>query len=366
MPTAAIEAPEPDPQEVVASAAAGPLDDGGKGAGHRADPHGRCLRTQHVCVDGMAKTNLQTAAVERADKQTLPLQLLDQALVAQRVELRAPERFAVGRQLQQRSGIGGESGQAGVNELDDPVRGRRRPGHPPHPTVADQGAVRQRAAHELPEKQHVALATSGQLGDGGTVDLIPQDHCQQVVDDAVSQIAQTEPDRKVVLPQRGHRRGRRLSRPDRGNHQHGVRRHELLDQARRRLVEQLRVVDEQQQAAHAAMVDEGVRRPPQQSLERVHRPDPVPWLGHGQQGCEGPERSPRHGARRRHPARLVAGRGGDQHCLAGQASLTDAGGADDDDAVRGRTGEGVGQRVEFGVPADQGPGVRGQIGRRGR
>ncbi len=109
----------------------------------------------------MAETNLQTAAVERTDKQALLLQLLDQALGGQCVELRAPERFAVGRQLQQRSGVGGEAGQAGVDELDDPVRGRRRSGHPPHPTVADQGAVRQRATHKLPEEQHVALAASG-------------------------------------------------------------------------------------------------------------------------------------------------------------------------------------------------------------
>ena len=200
----------------------------------------------------MGQPDLHPTAVEVADQQAGALERVDGGGRG-RGEFPCAERFGVGGQLEQGQRRVVESAQARRDQFDDSVGGRQRPAQPPDVHVPGQVAVGQRAKYQLPQEQHVAAAAGGKIDDRSRVDLPTQGRTEQLTDRQVIQPGQLDPDREVVLPQRGQRFRDRLAGTHGKDHGHRVGGHQLLDQPRGGLVEQLGVVDEQHQRAAPAL-----------------------------------------------------------------------------------------------------------------
>ncbi len=147
--------------------------------------------------------------------------------------------------------------EIGRVEIGEPDRQQvaERGGHAqlagPDPCVAPlhERAVVERGAHQLPQPERVAARDVPEPLRHCIVDDASQRFLGELRDLVGRQRLQLDAVAEVVLPERDDGVGRRLTAADRDDRDHDTLGHQPVQQRRRRIVEQVRVVDEQDEAA---------------------------------------------------------------------------------------------------------------------
>ena len=157
--------------------------------------------------------------------------------------------------------------QPGGDQLDQAGRRPERAAQAPDPALVAQSAVLQRTGHQLVEEEGIAQRALGELSERHGVDRASQDGDEEVLDGLVVERVHFDPRRAVVLPEHDHGIGARHAGPSGGQHagEHGGRTvlRKLVDQRGGAVVEQMRVVDEDEQRPPPGVVQELVRVTPQ-------------------------------------------------------------------------------------------------------
>ena len=194
------------------------------------------------------------------------------------------------------------------------------------------------------------------------LDRAPQHEVEQRVDRGPVEVVEVDAADPGPQPQRLDARGERFGGPHGAHQEDEVGVDELGHQGRRRGVEEVQVVDEQDHRAGGRLTEEHrtdlghhryevaalVAEPGRQQVgERTQRHGPGAFRGRGAG----------------HGAALAVGK---RQALVGEAGLAHARPAVDHEAVRPRIGEGGSERVEFAVAAHERPLQRGNCDRGGR
>jgi hypothetical protein len=211
---------------------------------------------------------LGPAAALLDPQQPLDLQRLDGAHRHQARQQLDPQRIAVGEQLEDAQLVLVGALQAGGDQLHQPRRHRPRPLPAPHAVRVGQRALIEPGDHQLPQQQRVAAGRPPQPGRGRRVDLPAQRRAEHLLDLQRRQRQQVEPLDDPILPQRGDRVGCGLPASERDQHERRTGADDLVQQRRRGVVEQVRVVDPEHQAPLVADPHQRLRRGPQQVRAR--------------------------------------------------------------------------------------------------
>ena len=188
------------------------------------------------------------------------------------------------------------SAEAGLDDLDEPQRGRQVLAEAPDAAVVVQVLAAQGADHQLAEEQHVARRPLGELPGRGRVDRAAQRPGQQLAHVVGLERADVDAGQDLVLPQGDDRVGGGLTAGHGGHDRGHTGGGGLVDQGGGGVVEQVGVVDEQQQRLAVGALGQAGHGPAQQVDEVVDRARRrrVPGLGAvaagGEQGSEGAER----------------------------------------------------------------------------
>jgi len=184
-------------------------------------------------------------------------------------------------------------------------------------------------AHQLAQEQGVAAGQLPQPVDAAAVHRAAQPGVEEGLDIGARELAHLKEDAQLVLPQRAERIRPRLVTPH-AHHREGLTGgHELMHQRRRRVVEQLPVVDAQHEPAPGGALGERVTRTGQQ-LHALGRG----WSVAGRSAANAPsgidraERDARTHSTAQPCARELSG-------LGRQPRLADPGRPGDHDATRG-------------------------------
>ena len=163
---------------------------------------------------------------------------------------------------------------------------------------------------------------------------------------------------RAVLPQRDDRVRSGLPAAHRRDDRRGAAAHEQRNQCRRRVVEQVRVVDPEQEPAAVGFTlqraDDAVQRAVASAPER----------GRGNEMRDGAERDRSRGMGRRDPLGAVALAGDAREDLVGEAGLPDAGGTGEHDTSV--LLQRAGRKRELVVATDERPATRIDAARLGR
>ena len=242
------------------------------------------------------------------------------------------ERRADRHQLEHASLGGFERLEPGLDQLAQPHPRGHVAAPAPDTALLGQRAPLDSVAHQLTREQRVAPRQLPERVAARSIDRSAQRLNKEALQLIASEGVELEPGAQLVLPQGPQRIRRPLAPPDGDHGERLARRHELVQQCRRGVVEQLAVVDAQHQPVPAGALRQSIPRARQQlgaALRRAAR--------RGRQQCrERPERDRRRRARGSHPLDGTVARCGNTGDLYRQPRLADAGGAHHDHAA-GRT-----------------------------
>ena len=182
------------------------------------------------------------------DQEALALERLDRARVGERFEHVDHHRLAEGEQLE-RLVLGRlEDLEAIGDQVDEAGRDGDRAGEAPHAVALLETADLGGAEHQLAQRERVAVADAPQLRERVRVDDATQRVDDQLVDLDVGERPDVDALGVAVLPEGGDGVAHLLPGADGDHDEHLTVRHDLEQQRRGGLVEQVGVVDEEQQA----------------------------------------------------------------------------------------------------------------------
>ena len=164
------------------------------------------------------------------------------------------------------------------------------------------------------------------------------------------ELGDVDADEQLVLPQRRHRFGCGFAAADRHDREHAVRRRHQVQERGRRVVEVVRIVDEQHEPLVTRGADDRGRRAAQGLRATVRRRG-----RRRQERRECPEGDGRRAAvgahLRGHPSAGL----GERDALGGQTRLADAGGPREQDAARAAV-HGLAHDLQLALAPDERPG----------
>ena len=239
------EAPGGEAQDVVVGRAAA-LDRSGQRLDDGDGPHRRGGRADDVADERMGEADPEPVAVDVGRQHAAAFEGLGHAEIGQGVDLVAPQRLAVGDELDEGPLLVVQVREVGGHELTQPGRRGGLAVEAPDPAVVPQRTVLDGARHELAQEQHAALHAVEQLCGGRRIDGAAEHRDEQLAGLVDPEGRELDALAQPVLPQRDDGVGRRGTGADRGEHPGGIGGHDLMDQRGRRRVEQVGVVDEHQ------------------------------------------------------------------------------------------------------------------------
>ncbi|MBD2896564.1 hypothetical protein amrb99_55140 [Actinomadura sp. RB99] len=241
----------------------------------------------------MRQPRLLAAAVRADLDQAARLRVLDRRRVGQPRQQRHAERLPERQRVQDVALRRGEPPHPGPDQVRQAGRQRGPGPPPPHPVHLAQPAGVQLTVDQVPQVERVPLGDRPQPRRVPAVHGTAEDRLQQPRRPRRGERPQLQPGQVPVLPQRGDHVRSRLPGAQR---EHAPRRaplHQLLDDERRQVVQQMGVVDADDRAARAR-TRQDVRRPAHQ-LRGIA-------AGLAEQGGERAERERPRGVRRGGPA----------------------------------------------------------------
>ncbi len=237
------------------------------------------------------------------------------------------------------------------NELVQARRRDERASEAPHSPLVAETATVDRAEHELPDKEHVALAGRPDLARGARLDRASEHKVEQRVDRRPVEIAEIDATHAGAMPERFQAGGHWFGRSDGGDQEDEVGIDELRDERRRRLVERVEVVDEQHERSVRCVreqhrTDRGDHRDQVASL--------VPEVGR-QQVRQRAERRVSSASGRRRASDATARFVSDREALIREPGLADTGRSVDHQTMCARVGQRCREHLELLVPSHEWP-----------
>jgi hypothetical protein len=200
-------------------------------------------RLLNLPVERMSKPALQPSPVGGHGNQTASLDLFHRRGAGEPGHQRYAQGFAEGENLDNLALVVRQSPNASLDQLDQPLGEPRLPRPPPHPGDVGQPTVLELAVYQLSQIQRIAPGDGPEGLHCGAVHRAGERSVQQLPSLVPRQRLHLQPAQMPVLPQRGHRIGRRLTR---AHGQHNCRRpahRQLVQQHGADVVQQMRVID---------------------------------------------------------------------------------------------------------------------------
>ena len=250
------EPPEGDPEQIAAAPRAARLHRCREPSGDRLAARRRQLRPHRLGVQPVDDIDEPPPAVGAALDELAALEPLERL---QLVGLEQPylERGSGRHQLQQPPSARAGVVDAQVDELGQPGPGLDLAAPAPDAAPLLQEAAVEPVPHELAQEQDVAPGQLPHRVDAGTVDRPPKRGLQQRRHGVAVELPQLQPQAQLVLRQPPHRIGPRLVTPESDDREDLVGGDQLMDKRRRRVVEELAVVDAQHEPPPGSALDNG-------------------------------------------------------------------------------------------------------------
>ncbi len=207
----------------------------------------------------MRQARLQATSVHPAGDQSPAFERCDGLGVGQPVECRLGQGLTQGGQLQ-RAALGvGQMAQADGHQVHQAGGRLQAAAQAPDPAFLAQRTVLDSPHDQFVQEEGIAKRPLRYLSQRHGVDRASEHGDQKVFDRQPVERAEFDPRRAMVLPQHDHGLpAARAGAPrwqDAGDHGGGARLHELMDEGRRTVVEEVCIVDEDEQRPPTGIVE---------------------------------------------------------------------------------------------------------------